>query len=149
MSHQIHFFTRTPPGGAPTAMFVRAGDAAWMRESGLAFERDAGGGIEVIREFAHLRMVVDIESAHRMFDIAPGTRDFRLLRLIPAALRCAERIEPGDPIPAGLLDDDSETHLAAGDVVIMQGTYHAWANRSDQTCMIAFILVGAEVPWKS
>ena len=47
-----------------------------------------------------------------------------------------------------LLDDDSETHLTAGDVVIMQGTYHAWANRGDQPCTIAFILVGAEVPWK-
>ncbi len=47
-----------------------------------------------------------------------------------------------------LLDDDSETHLKAGDVVIMQGTYHAWANRSDKPCTIAFILVGAEVPWK-
>lgn len=35
MSQQIHFFTRTPPGGGPTAMFVRAGDAAWMREHPL------------------------------------------------------------------------------------------------------------------
>ncbi len=48
-----------------------------------------------------------------------------------------------------LLDDDSETHLKTGDVVIMQGTYHAWSNRSDQPCTIAFILVGAEVPWKT
>lgn len=46
-----------------------------------------------------------------------------------------------------LLDDESETPLAAGDVVIMQGTYHAWANRSHKPCTIAFILVGAEVPW--
>ena len=82
--------------------------AAWMREPGLAFERDAGGGIGVVRAFAHLRMVVDIESAHLLFDIAPGTRDFRLLRLIPTALRCVDRIEPGDPVPGALLDNDSE-----------------------------------------
>ena len=86
-----------------------------MREPGLAFERDASGGIEVRREFAHLRMVVDIESAHRLFDLAPGTRDFRMLRLVPAALRCVERIEPGDVVPAALLEDAAElpeeTHL--------------------------------------
>jgi hypothetical protein len=83
-------------------------DAAWMREPGLAFERDAAGGIGVVRAFGHLRMVVDIESAHQIFDIEPGTRDFRLLRLIAPALRCVDRIEPGDPMPAALLDDDSE-----------------------------------------
>ena len=47
-----------------------------------------------------------------------------------------------------LLLDDSETHLTAGDIVVMQGTYHSWANRSGKTCMMAFILIGAEVPWK-
>ncbi len=90
--------------------------AAWAREPGLAFERDPGGSISVIRAYAHLRMVVDIEQAHRLFDVAPGTRDFRLLRLVPAALRCVDRVEPGDPMPGPLLDDDPETpqehHLA-------------------------------------
>jgi hypothetical protein len=90
--------------------------AAWAREPGLAFERDPGGNISVIRAYAHLRMVVDIEQAHRLFDVAPGTRDFRLLRLVPAALRCVDRVEPGDPMPGPLLDDDPETpqehHLA-------------------------------------
>ena len=47
-----------------------------------------------------------------------------------------------------LLLDDTETHLKAGDMVVMQGTYHAWSNRSGKTCMMAFILIGAEVPWK-
>lgn len=83
-------------------------DASWLREPGLAFERDAAGGIGVVRAFGHLRMVVDIENAHQLFDIAAGTRDFRLLRLIPPALRCVDRIEPGDPMPSALLDDDSE-----------------------------------------
>jgi hypothetical protein len=83
-------------------------DAAWLHEPGLAFERDSDGGIAVIRAFAHLRMVMDIEAAHRLFDIPPGTRDFRLLRLIPAALRCVDRIEPGAPVPGALLDEDPE-----------------------------------------
>ncbi|MFP6736209.1 MAG: cupin domain-containing protein [Rhodospirillales bacterium] len=48
-----------------------------------------------------------------------------------------------------LLLDDTETRLKAGDMVVMQGTYHAWSNRSGKTCMMAFILIGADVPWKS
>lgn len=98
--------------------------AAWMREPGLAFERDAGGGISVIRAYAHMRMVVDIEQSHRLFDIPPGTRDFRLLRLVPAALRCVDRVQPGDPMPGPLLDDDPETpqahHLLAATSALVE-----------------------------
>lgn len=98
--------------------------AASLRERGLAFERDAGGGIGVIRAFAHLRMVVDIESAHRLLDIEPGTRDFRLLRLIGPALRCVDRVVPGDPVPAALLDNEAEPledhHLLAATAALVE-----------------------------
>lgn len=40
--------------------------------------------------------------------------------------------------------DDAETLLKAGDVLVQRGTYHAWDNRSDQVCRIAFILLDAE-----
>jgi mannose-6-phosphate isomerase-like protein (cupin superfamily) len=40
--------------------------------------------------------------------------------------------------------DDSEVLLTAGDVVIQRGTDHAWENRSDQVCRMAFILVAGE-----
>ena len=43
--------------------------------------------------------------------------------------------------------DDSEMHLKAGDVVVQQGTNHAWANRGKEPCQIAFVLIGARVPW--
>jgi mannose-6-phosphate isomerase-like protein (cupin superfamily) len=46
-----------------------------------------------------------------------------------------------------MLLDDSEVHLKAGDIVIQQGTYHAWANRGPVPCVIAFTLIGAKVPW--
>jgi hypothetical protein len=99
-------------------------EARWMREPGLAFERDSAGGICVVRAYAHLRLVSDIESAHRMLDLQPGTRDFRLLRLVPAALRCVERIEPGDPMPGPLLEDDTEPpeehHLAAASASLVE-----------------------------
>jgi hypothetical protein len=116
-------FPGTPVGEAwppPRLDFA----APWLREPGLCFEREASGGIAVVRAFAHLRMVVDIEGAHRLFDIEAGSRDFLLLRLVPAALRCVERIAPGDPLPPPLLDDDAEMpedhHLFAASSALVE-----------------------------
>ena len=43
-----------------------------------------------------------------------------------------------------MLLDDSEVHLNAGDVLVQQGTNHAWVNRGTQPCRIAFVLVDAK-----
>ena len=40
--------------------------------------------------------------------------------------------------------DDTETLLRAGDILIQRGTYHAWDNRGDAVCRIAFVLIDAE-----
>jgi hypothetical protein len=45
-----------------------------------------------------------------------------------------------------MLLDDSEVHFEAGDVVIQQGTNHAWVNRSDAFCRIAFVLIDSYDP---
>ena len=45
-----------------------------------------------------------------------------------------------------MLLDDSEVHLAAGDVLIQQGTNHAWVNNGTTTCRIAFVLIDAKEP---
>jgi len=45
-----------------------------------------------------------------------------------------------------MLLDDSEIHLKAGDVLVQQGTNHAWVNRGKEPCRIAFILVDAKEP---
>jgi quercetin dioxygenase-like cupin family protein len=42
-----------------------------------------------------------------------------------------------------MLDED-ETLMRPGDVLIQRGTYHAWSNRSDRMCRMAFILIDAE-----
>lgn len=42
-----------------------------------------------------------------------------------------------------MLLDDSEVHLKAGDFVVQRGTNHAWANRGEEPCRIAFILIVA------
>ena len=45
-----------------------------------------------------------------------------------------------------MLLDDSEVHLEAGDVLVQQGTIHAWVNRGKQTCRVAFVLIDADEP---
>ncbi|MCC7368315.1 MAG: cupin domain-containing protein [Chloroflexi bacterium] len=40
--------------------------------------------------------------------------------------------------------EEAETLLTAGDVLIQRATYHAWENRSDRLCRMAFILIDAE-----
>ena len=40
-----------------------------------------------------------------------------------------------------MLLDEEDVHLKAGDVVIQRGTAHAWANRYDKVCRIAFVLI--------
>ena len=40
--------------------------------------------------------------------------------------------------------DESEIHLKAGDVLVQQGTNHAWINRGTEVCRIAFVLVDAK-----
>jgi mannose-6-phosphate isomerase-like protein (cupin superfamily) len=40
--------------------------------------------------------------------------------------------------------DEGEVLLRAGDCLVQRGTNHAWSNRSDAPCTIAFVLVAAE-----
>lgn len=40
-----------------------------------------------------------------------------------------------------MLLDASEVHLTAGDVLVQQGTNHAWVNRGTKSCRMAFVLV--------
>ena len=40
-----------------------------------------------------------------------------------------------------MLLDVGETTAKAGDIVVQRGTNHAWVNRSDEVCRIAFILI--------
>lgn len=42
-----------------------------------------------------------------------------------------------------MLLDDTDVELSTGDVVIQNGTNHAWSNRGQAPCLIAFVLVDA------
>lgn len=41
------------------------------------------------------------------------------------------------------LDDGAEEKIVPGTFVVQQGNRHAWHNRGDETCVMAFVLVGA------
>lgn len=41
---------------------------------------------------------------------------------------------------------DSTVHCKAGDVIIQQGTIHAWVNRSPAICRVAFVMIDAVEP---
>ena len=45
-----------------------------------------------------------------------------------------------------MLMDDTEVHLKAGDVLIQQGTNHAWVNNGNRPCRVGFVLIDAETP---
>ena len=45
-----------------------------------------------------------------------------------------------------LLLDDGEVRLEVGDVVVQQGTNHAWINRGTATCRLAMVFIDAEEP---
>jgi naringenin degradation protein FdeH len=42
------------------------------------------------------------------------------------------------------LMDEGEVLLKTGDVLIQRGTNHAWSNRTDEPCYVAFVLIDAE-----
>jgi mannose-6-phosphate isomerase-like protein (cupin superfamily) len=42
--------------------------------------------------------------------------------------------------------DDTEVEMHAGDVLVQRGTAHAWSNRSDLPCLMAFVLIGGTLP---
>jgi quercetin dioxygenase-like cupin family protein len=42
------------------------------------------------------------------------------------------------------LMDEGEVLLKAGDVLVQRGTNHAWSNRTDETCCVAFVLIDAK-----
>jgi quercetin dioxygenase-like cupin family protein len=42
------------------------------------------------------------------------------------------------------LMDEGEVLLKTGDVLIQRGTNHAWSNRTEEPCCVAFVLIDAE-----
>ena len=43
-----------------------------------------------------------------------------------------------------VLDGGKEVHLKQGDVLVQRGTVHNWVNKTNEVCIIAFVLVSAD-----
>lgn len=90
-------------------------------------------------------------------DFDPPAAGAENLKIVPGL---AERFEPGAPgmhttdsvdyaivlegEPVLELDDGEVKFLQPGDVVIQNGTRHAWRNPTDSPTTLAFVLVGAQ-----
>ena len=60
-----------------------------------------------------------------------------------------DALEPGQVMSGfaiGEVVESKTAGLKAGDIVIQQATNHAWVNRSNAVCKIAFILIDAHDP---
>lgn len=76
-------------------------------------------------------------SVFRIVDMAPGCR---------SPMHRTQSLDYGIVLTGEIvleLDDGAETTLGAGDVVVQRGTVHAWINRTDAWCRIAFVLIEA------
>jgi len=63
-------------------------------------------------------------------------------------MHCTETVDFGILIDGELtlILDDSEVQLKPGDIVVQRGTNHAWSNRGDKPCRIAFVLLDDVTP---
>lgn len=107
----------------------------------------AGGTIFRIVDFAPVSgeaAPVDHNEILRSMGIDPATQGYgrhantHRTRTVDYALVLEGEID--------MLLDDSEVHVKAGDVLVQQGTNHAWVNNSGKPCRIAFILIDAKAP---
>ena len=50
-----------------------------------------------------------------------------------------------------MLLDETDVHMKAGDIMVQQGTNHAWVNNSGAPCRMAFVLIDSQEPaaWKA
>jgi len=116
------------------------------REIGIA--PPAGGSVFRIVDFPPVPKEVDalpLDYQHKIIGdhspkrgLAPRHPFMHRTRSIDYAIIMSGEID--------MLLDDGELHFKAGDVLVQQGTNHAWVNRGSETCRIAFILIDGQEP---
>jgi len=116
------------------------------REIGIA--PPAGGSVFRIVDFPPVPKEVDalpLDYQHKIIGdhspkrgLAPRHPFMHRTRSIDYAIIMSGEID--------MLLDDGEVHFKAGDVLVQQGTNHAWVNRGNETCRIAFILIDGQEP---
>jgi mannose-6-phosphate isomerase-like protein (cupin superfamily) len=128
---------RSPGGNAVTMLWVTAESPAELSESTDRAETKVGVPPPIDHHAMLLGMGID--PASQGYSRHPNTHR---TRSIDYAIVLEGEID--------MLMDDAEVHMTAGDVLIQQGTNHAWVNNGTRPCRIAFVLIDSEAPaaWK-
>ena len=144
---------RTAGGNGMTMLWVTSEfpvdvDAAADRaQTPVGVPPPAGGTVFRIVDFAPVSghaEAVDHHAILRSMGIDPATQGYtrhantHRTRTIDYAIVLDGEID--------MLLDDTEVHVKAGDVLVQQGTNHAWVNNSGKPCRIAFILIDGKTP---
>ena len=100
-----------------------------------------GGSLVRVTDFLPQPEVVDNETVQKEFGLggdAQGGRHALMhrTRTLDYAIVLDGEID--------MLLDEGEVHLKAGDILVQRGTNHAWVNRGDRACRIAFVMVDAQ-----
>jgi hypothetical protein len=104
-----------PPGGSSCYVVTFPPDASW---------RGKVGASEVAAYFAMMSAPGASTGAKAPHPYMQKTRTLDFCLVLDGEIT--------------LVLDTEEVHLRAGDTVVQRGTNHAWSNRSDQPCRIAF-----------
>ena len=86
-------------------------------------------------------------SRHDVEALLPGAGEF--LEADNPGMHTTQTVDIGVVLTGELwleLDDGAEVHLRPGDIVVQNGTRHAWRNKGSQPCTVAYALVGAARP---
>jgi mannose-6-phosphate isomerase-like protein (cupin superfamily) len=102
-------------------------------------------------------MIVTFAPDAVMMSIDPGAAFQEFAEHVPDLAAAMEPDSPGmhttQTVDYGIvlegevwleLDDGQQVHLKPHDVVVQNGTRHAWRNKSDKPVKIAFVLIGAK-----
>jgi len=126
---------------------VNAGVSSDMAQTPVGVPPPANGTIFRIVDFLPIApnaAPVDHHQVLRSMGIDPATQGYarhantHRTRTIDYAVVLDGEID--------MLLDDSEIRVKAGDVLVQQGTNHAWVNTGSKPCRIAFILIDAKTP---
>ena len=123
------------PGSGIAGRELWVTDAMPVDNSDAAADEQAAGSLD---RYSNLFVGNGQGSAFRVTEFAPGH---------PVVAHRTETVDY-DIVVAGEIDLDLEdgdpVHLRTGDVVIVRGVTHAWANRGTTTAAVAFIMIDAK-----
>ena len=93
----------------------------------------------------------DLDDSQREIGLAsPGGSVLRIVDMFPgksSPMHRTQTLDYGIILEGEIeleLDEGQVTRLKAGDIVIQRGTIHAWNNKTDKICRIAFVLTDAK-----